>query len=575
MLAPAAQQPPGSPVGGFEHGRRLRAGQGRAEAADYGGRVRRWCPGRVRGSNDRLRSRGVPASLGLAGEEQHPRRPVGRRRPDRYRQRRVARRLPAQRCDAWLAERRRARAAGRALPQQSRPDLHRRHRTRRRRERAVGLRRGSRRLRQRRLDRPLRHQSRARTACIATTTTARSPTSPNAWASRLQAGRPERASATTTTTAASTCSWPATSTSMPSAARQPPRCRALLLSRRAGDVRPARVAGRAGPAVPQQRRRHFIDVSAQAGVGDTAGYYGFASALIDVDDDGNLDLMVINDSTPNYLYLNKGDGTFEDVGFAVRLRAERGRARAGGHGPRDRRLRQRRPHRPVHHQLLRRLQHAAPQRRRRRRSPTSPVRPGCASRPIPFLGWGTGFLDFDNDGWQDLFVANGHVYPQVDRYDWGMTWAQRPLLFRNRDGKRFEQVPAATGIRSRRGCPRAARHSAIWITTAASTSCSTTTTTAPDPAQERRHGRALALDRVEDRGPQVRAMRLARSCARRPDGGDSGGDVVSGAELLLAIRPGASISALARRPSSSALSSAGLTARVRRSALRGLIATSG
>jgi hypothetical protein len=70
---------------------------------------------------------------------------------------------------------------------------------------------------------------------------------------------------------------------------------------------------------------------------------------------------------------------------------------------------------------------------------------GLRAPTIPFLGWGAGFLDFDNDGWQDLFVANGHVYPQVDRFDWGMTWAQRPLLFRNRQGIRFEQVPAATG----------------------------------------------------------------------------------------------------------------------------------
>jgi hypothetical protein len=53
-------------------------------------------------------------------------------------------------------------------------------------------------------------------------------------------------------------------------------------------------------------------------------------------------------------------------------------------------------------------------------------------------------LDFDNDGWKDVFVANGHVYPQVDKYDWGTTWAQRPLLFRNKNGKTFELLPAAT-----------------------------------------------------------------------------------------------------------------------------------
>ena len=70
---------------------------------------------------------------------------------------------------------------------------------------------------------------------------------------------------------------------------------------------------------------------------------------------------------------------------------------------------------------------------------------GLAEPTIPFLGWGTGFLDFDNDGWPDIFIANGHVYPGVDKQDWGTTWAQRPQLFRNLDGKKFEEVPPATG----------------------------------------------------------------------------------------------------------------------------------
>jgi hypothetical protein len=64
---------------------------------------------------------------------------------------------------------------------------------------------------------------------------------------------------------------------------------------------------------------------------------------------------------------------------------------------------------------------------------------------IPFLAWGTGFLDFDNDGLPDIFVANGHVYPGVDQQDWGTTFAQRPQLFHNIDSTRFEEVPPATG----------------------------------------------------------------------------------------------------------------------------------
>jgi len=73
------------------------------------------------------------------------------------------------------------------------------------------------------------------------------------------------------------------------------------------------------------------------------------------------------------------------------------------------------------------------------------IRAGIVNVAIPFLGWGTGFLDYDNDGLPDLFVVNGHVYPDVDKHDWGTTWKQRPLLLRNLDGAKFREVPPATG----------------------------------------------------------------------------------------------------------------------------------
>ena len=57
---------------------------------------------------------------------------------------------------------------------------------------------------------------------------------------------------------------------------------------------------------------------------------------------------------------------------------------------------------------------------------------GIAEPTIPFVGFGDGFLDYDNDGWKDLLIVNGHVYPDVDKQPgWGMSYAQRPLLFRN------------------------------------------------------------------------------------------------------------------------------------------------
>src|SRR5947208_3459747 len=70
---------------------------------------------------------------------------------------------------------------------------------------------------------------------------------------------------------------------------------------------------------------------------------------------------------------------------------------------------------------------------------------GLGEITLPFLGWGTSFLDYDNDGWLDLIVANGHVYPVVDNNQWGTSYAQQPLLFRNLNNGKFERVGAEPG----------------------------------------------------------------------------------------------------------------------------------
>src|SRR5436309_1475976 len=188
----------------------------------------------------------------------------------------------------------------------------------------------------------------------------------------------------------------------------------------------------------------FTDVSVKAGVADREGRYGFASVFVDLDDDGWLDLVVANDSTPNYLYRNRHDGTFEDVsylsGFAVN---EEGRAQASmgigvGDYNRDGKLDLFITTFSDDYKTLYRSDGDA------NFSDVS-FRAGLGTPTIPFLAWGAGFLDFDNDGLLDIFIANGHVYPVADRAESGTTWAERPQLFRNLDGAKFQEVPPATG----------------------------------------------------------------------------------------------------------------------------------
>jgi enediyne biosynthesis protein E4 len=192
----------------------------------------------------------------------------------------------------------------------------------------------------------------------------------------------------------------------------------------------------------------FEDVTVKAGVEDKDKLYGFTAIFIDINGDGKPDLVVGNDSEPNYLYINKGNGTFEDEsyasGFALnkdgREIASMGIA-AGDYENNglvdffvtdfgD-------DYKVLFHNdgdvSFTDVSYKA----------------GLAQMTIPFVGWGTGFLDYDNDGWLDLFMVNGHVYPEVDQHDWGTTFAQRPLLYHNipggPKGRKFDYVPPVKG----------------------------------------------------------------------------------------------------------------------------------
>jgi hypothetical protein len=197
----------------------------------------------------------------------------------------------------------------------------------------------------------------------------------------------------------------------------------------------------------------FEDASAKAGVGDPKGYYGFSSAFVRADEDDLLDLVVVNDSVPNLLYLNNGDGTFREVGYESGFALnEDGRDQAGmglavGDYDNDGRADFYVTNFSDDTNTLYHNDGAG-------NFTDVTTQTGHGDTTIPFLGWGTSFLDFDNDGWKDLLVANGHVYPAVDQHQWGTSWAQQPLLFRNvaapasnrvAGGRVFERVGAAPG----------------------------------------------------------------------------------------------------------------------------------
>jgi hypothetical protein len=189
----------------------------------------------------------------------------------------------------------------------------------------------------------------------------------------------------------------------------------------------------------------FTDVSVKAGVSDPNGYYALGALFVDVNGDGRPDLLVANDSTPNYLYINKGDGAFDNQSYmsGYALNGEGREVSNMGIAAGD--------YENNGHMDLVNTDF----------SDDSPVvfrndgtggfddvsaKSGIGARSGPFVGFGDGFLDYDNDGWKDLLIVNGHVYPQVDEHpDWGMSYAQRPLLFHNKRDGTFELVPAVEG----------------------------------------------------------------------------------------------------------------------------------
>jgi hypothetical protein len=207
---------------------------------------------------------------------------------------------------------------------------------------------------------------------------------------------------------------------------------------------PRSLTGESDTLYHQKPDGTFEDVSVKAGVNDSQKYYGFSSAFVQANDDNLLDLVVVNDSTPKQLYINKGDGTFEEIGYpsGVALN-ENGREQAGmgiAIGDYDNSGRM-----SFHITNFSDDSNVLYHNDGDSNFTDVTFLAGLGEITLPFLGWGTSFIDFDNDSWLDLIVANGHVYPVVDDHQWGTSYAQQALLFRNLKNGKFERVGAAPG----------------------------------------------------------------------------------------------------------------------------------
>jgi hypothetical protein len=187
----------------------------------------------------------------------------------------------------------------------------------------------------------------------------------------------------------------------------------------------------------------FEDVTVKAHIDQTNGHYAFSVSTLDFDDDGWPDIYIACDSTPSILYRNNHDGTFTDVAVTAGAAFnEDGREQAGmgstiGDYNGDGRL----------DIFKTNFSDDTSTLYRNNGNGTFDDVTYAAGLGLhtQYLGWGTMFLDFDNDGWPDLLLANGHVYPEVDKQHLGSNYQEPRILYHNNGNGTFTEISAEAG----------------------------------------------------------------------------------------------------------------------------------